>query len=78
MSTLRCLYSCAICGLDDVGCDVAERGPAEDVAHWMRAVAIVALSRDHQRRSPRCTATNFAKVMIPLTGAARVGDVPRH
>lgn len=69
--TIHCRYSCAGCGLADIGVDVPERGD-ESVAVWMNDT-IRLLSRDHARRSPRCHPKSLQEVKIPITGASRIG-----
>lgn len=58
-------YSCALCGLHRVPCNVDARVDGEDIAVWMSAVG-AALSRDHDRRSPGCRPKKLSEVMIPL------------
>lgn len=79
MTALRCLYSCASCGLSDALCCVPERDEGEaDVLAWMQNVATAALAADHARRSPTCRASALSNVKIPVTGVSRIGDAPRH
>lgn len=65
------LYSCRDCDLERVPCMVPARGE-EPVLAWMDATIRV-LAGDHARRSPACTARKLSDVMIPMTGADRIG-----
>lgn len=69
--TIRVLYSCPLCGLFKVSCDVPARGE-EDVVAWMHQT-VAALSRDHHARSPRCQPRELKDVMIPMAGRDRIG-----
>lgn len=69
--TIRVRYSCPDCGLKKVVCEVPARGE-EDVRIWMEAT-IASVGADHQRRSPRCHPTQLHDLMIPMTGADRIG-----
>lgn len=69
--TVRVQYSCPLCGLFKVHCDVPARGD-EDVLVWMEQT-IAALSHDHHARSPQCHPGELKDVMIPMTGTDRIG-----
>lgn len=70
--TIDVRYSCHKCGLAKVSVSVSAREPNEDLLGWMNALG-VAMSMDHDRRSPDCHPLSFSEVMIPMTGAAQVG-----
>lgn len=70
--TIEVLYSCAGCGLQRVSAAVPAR-TTENVVDWLEKVAARVLSADHQRRSPLCRSTVMSEVMIPISGADRVG-----
>lgn len=68
---IEVFYSCPDCGLHRVRCEVPARGE-EDVIVWMN-VTIVHIGADHRRRSPDCHPTELHDVMIPMTGANKIG-----
>jgi hypothetical protein len=72
MITVR--YSCSLCGLLRVPCRVPARGE-ENVVLWMEGV-VLRLSDDHARRSPHCHPDKLTEVMIPMSGAEKVGGAP--
>lgn len=65
-------YSCYQCGLTAVEVDVPARGE-EDVVSWMDKVVAYEIKSDHNRRSPSCMATSVRDLMIPITGADKIG-----
>ncbi len=68
-------FTCPSCRLDNVACDVPDRG-AEDVTVWLeQTVRIVAL--DHRRLSPGCLAQTV-DLVIPFGGTQRVGAPMLH
>jgi hypothetical protein len=69
--TIRCFYSCALCGLKKVPVDVPARGD-EDVCDWME-VTIRLVGQDHAFRAPGCHPKTLTDLMIPMTGTDRVG-----
>jgi hypothetical protein len=69
---IACKYSCPLCGLRRVTVYVSIR-LNEDVVEWMNKQVTPALMRDHEFRSPGCRATEFSEVMIPVTGANKIG-----
>lgn len=71
--TIVVKYSCRGCRLKRIDVVVDAREPEEDVLVWMGRLQ-QALSVDHRRRSPTCTATELQEVLIPMVGSnARVG-----
>lgn len=71
MTTIRCLYSCALCGLHRVEVYVPERDPdRQDVVVWLEGTAVPVLVADHHRRSPLCRPTKLSEVLIPIGGEA--------
>jgi DNA-directed RNA polymerase subunit RPC12/RpoP len=73
--TISVMYSCAACGIDKVSVAVPAR-QQEDVKYWVEKVMAQAISDDHSVRSPHCASRTMSKVMIPITGADKVGGVP--
>jgi len=67
-------YSCSKCDLHRIDVDVPAR-TTEDVNAWVERVMIPILMKDHGARSPFCSADSFDEVMIPITGASKVGGV---
>lgn len=70
---IQVLYSCAACGLQRVPVDVPARVETEDVLHWVEQTLGMAMKADHTRRSPACRAAGVQDVMIPMTGAEKIG-----
>lgn len=69
--TIDVKYSCPMCGLAKVIVRVPARVD-EDVRVWMdQTIALV--GADHGRRSPDCHPEELHDLMIPMTGADRVG-----
>lgn len=75
--TIRCLYSCDLCGLDRVGVEVPVR-TTEGVVEWTRDVCVVAVARDHARRSPACASEKIDRLLIPMSGRDAVGGPVRN
>lgn len=76
---IEVLYTCDTCGIKDAKVPVQERGESEDIKHWIEAVMAVAISQDHQHKSPFCQATSMTQVKIPLPpGHSRIGDPIKH
>jgi len=69
--TITVLYSCHGCGLSKVTCEVPAR-TTEEIVNWVQNVMGPALRVDHDSRSPNCT-SNLADVMIPISGADKIG-----
>lgn len=72
ISQITLKYSCDRCGLKDVEVSVPAR-QNEDVVAWLEGVVGHFVHADHQRRSPGCRATSVQNLMIPTTGAQKVG-----
>lgn len=70
MITIR--YSCHLCRLEKVHCDVPERQEGADISDWMKIVG-AHLSDDHARRSPNCHPDSLSDVLIPVSGAQYIG-----
>lgn len=68
---ITCKYSCHLCGLKAIEVAVPARGD-EDVISWMKALGKY-LSEDHHAKSPHCRPDTLSNVMIPITGANKVG-----
>jgi len=70
MPTIRCFYSCSLCGITRQHVDVPERDPGtHDVVEWLNGVAVPALMIDHEQQSPGCRPRKFAEVGIPVDAA---------
>ena len=65
MSTIRCFYSCSACKLKKQFVEVPERDTTLDVVTWLNTVAVPALVRDHESKSPGCRPKEFTEVGIP-------------
>lgn len=65
-------YTCLMCGLIKVECSIEAR-QEEDIVTWTNSKLIVAIAHDHRKRSPYCHATEITEVMIPITGAEKIG-----
>ncbi len=79
MDTSLCIgvaYTCTLCGIKDREVSVPARGD-EDVVSWLQNVCIPALEYDHACISPECGAQELTNLMIPLSGADRIGGVIR-
>lgn len=72
--TIRVLYSCQMCALKDAAVDVPARGD-EDVKVWMDAT-VLAVWRDHWKRSPRCRPNVLTEMKIPVSHTDRIGGPP--
>lgn len=72
---INIMYSCDECGIHRRTVQVRARDE-RDVVAWMNEVLIVAISMDHEVKSPRCAARKISNVMIPVTGAGKVGGLP--
>lgn len=64
--TIGVLYSCHLCGIENVEVAVRMRKPEEDVIKWMNGVVIVRLGLDHHSRSPHCRPDKLWDVKIPV------------
>lgn len=73
--TIPVLYDCVDCGTTNAEVRVPARKAETDVREWMEATTVL-LMRDHSQRSPRCRATKFTTVKIPVTGAEHIGGAP--
>ena len=69
--TIGVKYSCALCGLHRVTVDVQARED-EPIGEWMEAMARQ-LAEDHEKRSPICHPKQLTEVMVPMTGAVKLG-----
>lgn len=72
MMTIKCLYSCNLCGLKKIACEVPARVDGQDVAHWMKE-AVVTISEDHAHRSPHCKPKTLSEMYIPMDGTKMIG-----
>lgn len=70
-------YICGFCSMDEIKLSVRDRGPDEDILHYMETVITQALSDDHSIRAPHCRTQSFKQVMIKL-GGPRIGDPYHH
>lgn len=65
-------YSCVACGVQRATVAVPARGE-EDVVVWVKDVMAPAIGEDHAARSPFCSSRTMSEVLIPITGAEKVG-----
>jgi hypothetical protein len=72
-NTITVKYSCHTCGLERVELNVKARGD-EDVITWMNSLG-PQLAADHKKHSPKCNAQSVQDLMIPVTGADKIGGV---
>jgi hypothetical protein len=70
-------YSCSLCGIKDREVKVRAR-ENEDVVQWVKEICMVAVGGDHAAISPSCQATSVENLMIPISGADKVGGVVRQ
>lgn len=70
-------YSCNMCGLKDTELSVPIRGD-EDVVVWMESIVGQDIKKDHFIKSPGCPAESVQNLMIPVTGAQKVGGPTAH
>lgn len=70
-------YSCKGCDLYRVDCQVSSR-TTEDVVHWTKNILGHAVGLDHSIRSPFCSSKTMSEVMIPITGASKIGGVSEN
>ena len=70
MITLK--YTCFQCGLYRVEVEAPAR-TTEDVNEWVENIAAWAVYQDHIKRSPFCISTKRDELMIPISGAEKLG-----
>ena len=70
--TIDVKYSCAACGIHRISVKVQAR-QFENVIDWVEKTMAQAISDDHSQRSPHCISRTMSEVMIPMTGAEKVG-----
>src|SRR5260221_6853810 len=70
--TITLMYSCTACRLNRVEVRIPAR-INEDVVWWMKNVVTKRLDADHSDRSPYCPAESLSAVLIPISGADRLG-----
>lgn len=77
--TIKCLYSCKICGLKDIEVDVPAR-EQEDVLQWFDKILSPALSRDHRKRTYWCIPKELSDVKVPIGNHpdAKIGEAQRN
>lgn len=73
-ATVGVRYSCDLCGIKDREVQVQARG-GENVVEWMENTCIIALANDHARLSPNCRPQTLTNLMIPVSGADKIGGV---
>jgi len=66
-------YTCGRCHVIQRVVNVTPRTALQDVAQWVEGTLAVALSEDHRKTSPLCTATKMKTVKIPLSDGVGVG-----
>lgn len=72
VATIRCKYSCCLCGVHRAEVEVPVR-TTEDVSTWMEKVCIPAIVRDHEARSPGCRPETLPELLIPIDGRQILG-----
>lgn len=72
LPTITCKYSCPECGLERIEVQVPVR-TTQDVVAWIEKVCLYILAADHNSRSPHCTPAELKDLMIPVTGADKIG-----
>lgn len=70
---IECLYSCKLCGLNEVKVRVPAREETQDVQIWMQEVLITSFANNHSLRSPSCLAQIITDIFIPILGAKYLG-----
>jgi hypothetical protein len=70
--TITCMYTCNECGIYRRGVPVPAR-TTEEVVDWMNDVAVPLICADHASLSPFCHPTKLSELMIPVTGASKIG-----
>lgn len=76
MITIEVMYSCRKCGLEKIKVQVPARtSKSVHIKKWMDATAYH-LSRDHDRRSPRCRIRKLSEIMIPVDNVEWIGGPP--
>jgi hypothetical protein len=62
------MYSCDLCGLVDVTCQVREREDPdqETVEHYLNYAVTRAIAHDHQLRSFGCENNRISQLKIPM------------
>lgn len=80
MSTIDVRYTCGTCPVANAKVTVREREPKEDVVEWVERVVGKAVSVDHWRRSPYCTATSVRELKIPVPPGENpyIGEATKH
>lgn len=73
---LTVFYSCHDCKLVKVPVQVPER-ENEDIKTWMDALLHL-LAQHHRRVSPYCFPKHLHDLMIPVTGADKIGRPAVH
>jgi hypothetical protein len=71
LATIQVKYTCGVCGVTRRVVSVPAR-TIEDVNIWMDQTVLL-LMADHQRVSFGCVAREFKELMIPVTGASKIG-----
>ena len=66
MNGLKLTYSCDGCGLKNADVMVRYREPDEDIVHWIDTVVGMAISADHQAKSPLCPSRTMRELKIPM------------
>lgn len=75
MQQITIYYSCPECDVTRRALRVPTRGDDEPLKVWME-VTSRHMQADHHRQSPNCQPTFFTDIMIPMTGADKVGGAP--
>ena len=70
--TITVQFSCALCGVRRRRLDVPARTADQDVVAWMDAT-VRRVWREHARLSPLCRPAELTELLVPVTGADRIG-----
>lgn len=79
IDVIVCIYSCNWCGVVEQNFDVPIRLVDQEVVDWVQNTIGRALAADHGRRSPKCSATEFQNLKIPVpSGTPTIGRPVEH
>lgn len=70
-------YSCALCGLYRISCNVPARDPGEAIVDYMRNITVI-VCVDHDRRSPGCKPKELSELLIPCYEGQQIGGPKAH
>lgn len=77
MKDFGIMYTChGSCGIQRRRIFVNRRRNSQDVVDWLKDIVSIAISKDHKRVAPYCTAQN-ADIALPLAEEGNIGEVPK-